>query len=186
MTAAASSLQRLLLLACYYCLLVALSGRNILSVANAEDAPEVPVDVVPTVAPTPFEVPATGCYTDLNKVASRVAAKNPFQTETFTLCPNTVYKIGFLGAGGVTEDGFPALVLRQNTRYICGEDGKSSNNCVITGGQFQLLSTYNSFNAEVKRNVLLKGITFQNGQSAGALFVAPGDVIVEDCIFRVS
>lgn len=191
---AAASLQRLLSFACYYCLLVALSGRNVLPVANAQgdsNATETngavePVDAGPTVAPTPFKAPESGCYTDLNKVANRVATKNAFQVETYTLCPNTVYKIGFLGNGGITEDGFPALTLRQNTRYICGEDGKSSNNCVITGGQFQLLSTYGSFNTEVKANILIKGITFQDGESAGALLVAPGDVIFEDCIFRVS
>ena len=140
----------------------------------------------PTLAPTKFELPDSGCFTDLNLVAARLQTKNAFQVETFTLCPNTVYKIGFLGSGGITEDGFPALTLRQNTRYICGADGKSSNNCVITGGQFQLISTYTSFGNEVKSNIILKGITFQHGQTAGVLLVAPGDVLFEDCIFRVS
>jgi len=134
----------------------------------------------------PCEIPESGCFTDLNSVATCVAEKNAFQVETFVLCPGTVYKIGFLGSGGVTEDGFPALTIRANTRYLCGEDGKSENNCVITGGQFQIISTFNSFGGEVKDNVLFKGITFQDGESAGALLVAPGDVTFEDCIFRVS
>jgi len=152
---------------------------------------ETPVSISPPIssdAPTvaPVLSPSKGCFSDLSQVADRVATKNAFQVETYILCPNTVYKIGFIGASGVTEDGFPALVLRQNTRYICGEDGKSSNNCILTGGQFQLLSTFNSFNQEIKANIQIKGITFQDGESAGALLVAPGDVIFEDCIFRVS
>ena len=146
---------------------------------------ETATNTVPTLAPTPFVEPEKGCYTDLNQVAARLQAKNAFEVETYTLCPNTVYKIGFLGANGLTEDGFPALTLRQNTRYICGADGKSSNNCVITGGQFQIISTYSSFNKEVKSNIVVKGVTFQNGQTAGALLVAPGEVQFEDCIFRV-
>jgi len=132
-------------------------------------------------------LPPSGCYTDLKELDNRVANReNIFQVETYTLCPNTIYEIGFLGSSGITEGGFPALTLRQNTRYICGEDGKSSNNCILTGGQIQVLSTFNSFNGESKSNILLKGLTFQKAESAGALLVAPGDVIFEDCIFRVS
>jgi len=129
--------------------------------------------------------PPLGCFIDLNEVANRVAAKSPSDVETFVLCPDTVYQIGFLGSGGVIEDGFPALLLRQNTHYRCGEDGKSTNNCIISGGQFQIISTFNSFNEEPKVNVRLDGITFTDGDTAGAVLVAPGDVIFTDCIFRV-
>ena len=127
-----------------------------------------------------------GCFDDLNEVSARVAAKNGYQVETYTLCPNTVYKIGSAGSGSIFEDGFPPLTLRQNTRYICGSDGKSSNNCVLSGGQYQLLSMFSTFDYEIKSNIVLKGITFENGQTAGVLLVAPGDVIFDDCIFRVS
>lgn len=147
---------------------------------------ETTTNMAPTLAPTPFVEPESGCYADLNQVAARIEAKNAFQVETYTLCPNTVYKIGYPGSNGLTEDGFPALSLRQNIRYICGADGKSSNNCVITGGKYQLISTLSMFNGEVKSNIIIKGVTFQNGQTAGVLLVAPGDVYFEDCIFRVS
>jgi len=156
--------------------------------ATAQDTPAPSPSATmasPTVSPTQFTEPASGCYTDLNKVANRVATKPAFKVETFTLCPDTVYKIGYLGSGGLTEDGFPALQLRQNTHYRCGEDGKSTNNCIIAGGQFQIISTFNSFNEEPKVNVRLDGITFIDGDTAGALLVAPGDVIFTDCIFRV-
>ena len=157
------------------------SNETILSPTAVPDA-----DNTPTLAPNRAELPDTGCFTDLNEVSARVAAKNGFQVESYTLCPNTVYKIGSAGTGTVFEDGFPPLTLRQNTRFICGSDGKSSNNCVLTGGQFQLLSLYNAFDFEIKSNIVLKGITFENGQTAGVLLVAPGDVIFDDCIFRVS
>ena len=143
-------------------------------------------DNTPTLAPIRFEIPDMGCFADLSEVADRVAAKNGYQVETYTLCPNTIYKIGSTGTGTIVEGGSPPLTLRQNTRYICGSDGKSSNNCVLTGGQFQLLSLYNAFDFEIKSNIVLKGITFENGQTAGVLLVAPGDVIFDDCIFRVS
>ena len=143
-------------------------------------------DNTPTLAPIRFEIPDMGCFADLSEVADRVAAKNGYQVETYTLCPNTIYKIGSTGTGTIVEGGSPPLTLRQNTRYICGSDGKSSNNCVLTGGQFQLLSLYNAFDYEIKSNIVLKGITFENGQTAGVLLVAPGDVIFDDCIFRVS
>ena len=139
----------------------------------------------PTAEPTPFTPPESGCYTDLNKLANRVANKPPFKLETFVLCPHTVFPIGFFSDDGKFQGGFPALELRQNTHYLCGEDGKSSNNCTIEGGQFQVLSTVMSFNEEPKVNILLKGITFRDGGAAGALLVAPGHVTFEDCIFRV-
>jgi hypothetical protein len=152
-------------------------GENNSNETSLSPTAATAADNTPTLAPIRFEVPDKGCFTDLNVVSAQVAAKTGYKVETFTLCPNTVYKIG---------DDVPPLTLRQNTRYICGADGNSSNNCVLTGGQFQIISMYGSFDKEVKSNIVLKGITFENGHVAGALLVAPGDVLFDDCIFRVS
>jgi hypothetical protein len=68
-----------------------------------------------------------------------------------------------------------------------GEDGQSSNNCVVSGGQFNLFSTANALDSTEPEvtNVLIQGVTFEKGKSSGLLFVAPGNVTLEDCIIRV-
>jgi hypothetical protein len=77
--------------------------------------------------------------------------------------------------------------------FICflepgGEDGKSSNNCIISGGQFNMFTSVASLTAteDEVTNVLIQGLTFENGKSTGLIFSAPGNVTLEDCIIRVS
>lgn len=125
------------------------------------------------------------CFDDLDILDKWIATKE-FLTEEFILCPNKTYKVGFPASDLIGfEDGAAPISLRQNTRILCGKDGKSSNNCVLFSGQFQVIASTPSFNREKKINIRLEGITFENGGNAGALLAAEGDVTFKDCVFRV-
>ena len=141
----------------------------------------------PTKAPIPAPVPIRPCYSNLTELEDLVSLKSPFVVETYTLCPNTTYTIGsFDPTTEVNIDGWKPIFTRANSIFQCGDDGKSSNNCVITGGNFQILHEVISFNRESKDNVVIKGITFEDATNGGLLLAAPGDITLIDCIFRVS
>ena len=71
------------------------------------------------------------------------------------------------------------MQLRPNTRYKCGADGKSTNNCTLTGGLFQIVAT--AHDREENENILVEGITFRGG--AATLMVSNSNVTFRDCIF---
>lgn len=141
--------------------------------------------VTPTRAPVPAPVPDRACYTNLTEIEDKNKLKNPFEVETFVLCPHTVFKIGVFGPDGEIVDGFDSLHPRSNTIYTCGEDGKSSNNCTFDGGQYHIYHSLVSYNRENKVGVVLKGITFNDSVEGGVILVAPGDITFIDCVFSV-
>ena len=146
-----------------------------------------PPTPLPSSAPTysPAQSPSN-CYTNLDLLSAAMAAKVPSQIAEFILCPNTIFPIGSLDINSIShEGGFGPLTLRANSHVKCGNDGLPTNNCVLTGGAHQVLSFPYSPN-DVRVNVRLEGITFELGREASALLAAPGDVVFQSCVFRVS
>ena len=95
---------------------------------------------------------------------------------TYVICPNTVFD---LADEGVEWD------LNGNTDYLCGNDGVSTNNCVVTGGEFQFSATYFPYGFSNKDNILLSGFTFQKAEINSGYIAYPGNFIIRDCIFKV-
>ena len=132
--------------------------------------------------------PPGGCYTDLDAIALReetLTAVDVFSSiRTYVLCPNTIYVMG----SQTSEGGFGPIRPRSNSYYKCGQDGSSTNSCILQGGDFPILSTMSSFDSndyEVT-NVIFQGLTIQNSQRSAGVFDKPGDITFIDCIFRVS
>ena len=98
------------------------------------------------------------------------------------LCPNTRYE---LTDGTTGNDAVNPIALRANCIFKCGDDGKSTNGCVIFGGTFQIISSSVDFPSENKVGIVFQGITFDSGIVASALMVSPGEVTFIDCIFQV-
>jgi hypothetical protein len=146
----------------------------------------------PTGAPTarPTFSPGPDCYDDLNEIAARESNvyDSTFYRE-YILCPNTEFVVGMQSDEGVFEGGSYPIFPRRNVGYKCGEDGKSTNNCQIIGGQFQLISFNGQWELtqhEAHTNVTVSGITFVAGGWATVLAGNPGDITFTDCIFYVS
>jgi hypothetical protein len=130
-----------------------------------------------------------------------VAQATVGQTE-FWICPNTTIDIGIPGDATFTtfvNGDFPLSSLLNDVSVQCGLDGKSSNNCVLNGGLYQLITTpANPFlpNPVTTNNLKIKGITFSGTvvdipvgvnktYFGGSLNIgAPGtNMVFEDCIF---
>jgi hypothetical protein len=140
-----------------------------------------------TNAPIPAPVPIRPCYSNLTEIKDLVGLKSPFIVETYILCPDTIYVMGsFDPIGDVMIEGWDPIITRANSVFQCGDDGKSSNNCVITGGDIQILHEVVTYNKESKDNVVIKGITFEDATSGSIILAASGDISLIDCIFRVS
>lgn len=113
---------------------------------------------------------------------------------TYILCPGTKFEVG----GRNSNDGnpfdmsrsdgsYPIIINRPNMRVLCGADGSSQNDCVITGGDMQLgiIDEFNTGGLPAM-NSLVRGITFTGASIANIQATFPCHVIVQDCIFRVS
>jgi hypothetical protein len=128
------------------------------------------------------------CYDDLTALYNDLQTADLFAQKTYTLCPNTVFGVGVssLLGGCCSDGGQNPLVARPNTRFQCGEDGRSGNNCVLRGGTFQFQSTFFSSVGTSNENVQVSGITFESAAKVGIVLSQAGDVTFTDCIIRVS
>lgn len=146
--------------------------------------------LAPTQAPTVFTFPPTGeggCYTTLDAVYTLIADDdNLFQQKRFVICPGSVIEVGFLVPGVGIDQGQAPFIPRSNTEFLCGEDGKSENNCIIKGGDFGLIAVPVFFRQDLSvNNVQIKGFTFEGQVQYAAFIASPGDISFIDCIVRV-
>jgi hypothetical protein len=127
------------------------------------------------------------CYDDLTLLYNDLQSADLLVQKTYTLCPNTVFEVGASSLFGecCTDGGQNPLVARPNTRFQCGEDGKSANDCVLRGGTFQFLSTFPTSAGTPNENVEVSGITFENAANGALSLSHAGDITFTDCIIRV-
>jgi hypothetical protein len=127
------------------------------------------------------------CYTSFRDIMVDMAKKDPFSFEKYIVCPNTLIEIGTPVSLGSTEfvNGDTELTMRQFSRVYCGEDGASSNNCIVRGGKTQVSVTHFSYDFEAKKRMEVKGFTFEAAENLAVFAIFPeGDLLLEDCIFR--
>lgn len=107
----------------------------------------------------------------------------------YEICPNTVVNVGFQEQGlQYTNGSVPLVVVNPNLHVKCGSDGSSDNNCIVRGGDIQVIAPSqvdvpNTHpNAE---NFLIEGFTFEGASQLTMLILAPGgNIIVRNCIFQ--
>ena len=105
-------------------------------------------------------------------------------TRTYILCPDTTYE---LGSAGTAVSSLPVVINRPNMRVLCGFDGKRENNCVISGGETQLV-VFNEFGLSLSdndvNNVQIRGITFQMAEKVNVVVALAGNIKLIDCVFQ--
>lgn len=122
------------------------------------------------------------CFSDTNVVFEYLTeVADGSQEISVVLCPGT-FLIGNLDEdpSGVV-DGLMPLIAFPRVRYLCGEDGASTNNCVLKGGQIQFWSPNG---AAIETSVY--GVTFEDATYIAILLQGSGQVSFVDCIVRVS
>ena len=127
----------------------------------------------------------SSCFSNTTEIFDHLSAQDPFSSNTYILCPNTVFNIGYANSGSCCEDGDFPLYGRTNTRYQCGEDGSSANNCTFVGGTIQLVMSPLAFNEQEAANVVVQGVTFTEAGLMSVQLVLAGDITCLDCIFEV-
>lgn len=115
-----------------------------------------------------------GSYTKLTALQNARGANNSVPV-TYVICPNTVFNL----------KNQPGLDLNGNTNYLCGQDGSSKNNCIVTGGDVQFTIAFFAYDLSNKDNILLSGFTFEQGQISNAAIASSGSFTIRDCIFKV-
>jgi hypothetical protein len=130
--------------------------------------------------------PLQDCYVNLEDLQAIVRTQDPTLKHTYKLCPNTVFNMGFLDDSNICcVDGYPPMWPRKDTTYQCGDDGSSSNNCILRGGSTHVISFPFHYNFEEKTGAVFKGITFEQAADISILLVSEGDFTFDDCIFQV-
>jgi hypothetical protein len=96
---------------------------------------------------------------------------------TYVICPNTVFNMA--NAVEVWE-------MNGNTNYLCGTNGSSKNNCIVTGGDVHFLIYIYAFDQASKENIVVSGFTFEKAAYINGAIGYWGKHTFQDCIFRVS
>uniref|UniRef100_A0A7R9WU28 Right handed beta helix domain-containing protein n=1 Tax=Craspedostauros australis TaxID=1486917 RepID=A0A7R9WU28_9STRA len=67
----------------------------------------------------------------------------------------------------------------------CGPDGKSSNECVFTGGDYHVDATnFLGMDDDIAENVRFEGLTFEDAKRYSVWASMKGDITFKDCIFQ--
>ena len=119
------------------------------------------------------------CERSLGSIAENEAnVELTNRVRTYVLCPDTKYNVESSIAIG-----------QPNTHIICGINGDSKNQCVLSGGRVQVEVTDDYWTGGTRipaLNVLLHGIRFERAAFANVLIKYPGVFVLRDCTFLVS
>mmetsp|Transcript_9072 Transcript_9072/g.19561 ORF Transcript_9072/g.19561 Transcript_9072/m.19561 type:complete len:1039 (-) Transcript_9072:1595-4711(-) len=143
---------------------------------------------ISTPAASPVSSPDSGyeCYSSTQSILEFILESPANFPIEITLCPSTLYSIGrWDDVSGNWVDGDPPLLVRSNTKYKCGEDGSSANQCTLRGGSMQLWGpTMSNGKSSVVVNMEVHGITFEDCADAAIRLDTGGDVAFLDCIVQ--
>lgn len=139
--------------------------------------------------PAPGDADGSSCFTDLTDIFDIEFSGNTSVAEvrTYILCPDTEFDVGFSNPNINGPDdplfiqGSYPIVPRPRAHYKCGTDGRSSNNCIIQGGE-AAISAQGGGNLV---DVVFEGITFRQNFIFTAFFNRPGSFLFTDCVFKV-
>lgn len=112
---------------------------------------------------------------------------NDRENRTYVLCPDSLYDISdsFSSEGEIGSAGSPLVFGRSNIHVICGNDGKSENNCTLRGGHVQAHLSDRFSTGDAINNVVLQGITFSKSVTHSVLAEHQGQMMILDCRFEV-
>ena len=131
--------------------------------------------------------PEDKCIDNLTNIHDDILLKGQFEMKTYHVCPNTTYEIGIPDSQGscCDEGKHRPFEMRSYTEYVCGKDGKSSDNCILTGGQMHVITTQHGWVGEPAKGITLRGFTFENAEMLSVLIANEGEIQFVDCVFRV-
>lgn len=128
------------------------------------------------------------CFESLDPIrVAEQALEDDSELRTYVLCPQTVFGIAktFMQDGSPKNGQYPLVIGRSNIHIMCGDDGKSENNCVLQGGLFHV-GFYDEWETgKAVNNAMVQGLTFHDAKNTNVLAENSGDFMLRDCIFKV-
>ena len=97
--------------------------------------------------------------------------------EEYIVCPNTTIQIGFpnVDFSNFENGDWPLIALGPNTKFLCGEDGSSSNNCVLDARFIHFLTLPAliplGLSGITTENLYVSGFTFIGGKWSQLLLI---------------
>ena len=128
------------------------------------------------------------CIKSLNTIyESEKNVADDTKLRRYILCPNTEYYVAlnFAEDGSPLDGQYPIPIGRPNIHVLCGEDGKSKNNCQLVRGLVHVGVVDEFGTGSVASNVLLQGLTFFRATSVNVIAMIGGDITIRDCLFKV-
>ena len=160
-------------------------------IATPSLSPSITLSLDPTLSPsslptvTASEVPSLSptkpwCYDDWDILTSDIfdatlGAQGGSSALVYYLCPNSVMNASIR----------PLYLWDDDVNVICGMNGDLSDNCVISGGDYQVYVADHPDRGSPK-GVTIKGITF-TGQGIASIVVygiGESQVTIDDCLFE--
>lgn len=152
-------------------------------------SPTIPRQPTISPAPTGWVTQKQDCFDTLAEIYEIEKELDDVTVRRrYILCGGTTFHLGHLSDDGRIINGDAFLMPRPNVLYQCGKSGSRSNNCVLKGGDFGLVSFYGVYEGiyETVENVKIQGLTFQSQTLFAAVMEAAGDIEFIDCAFKVS
>jgi len=138
----------------------------------------------PTTKPTPQPTtpPLLGCYSSTAEINDKeIVLEDTSVPREYHICPNSVFEM----------ETNPLDIIHPNFTVMCGDDGKSSNNCTFKGGLKQIqMSQVNITSSKPHaslENITIQGITFTSSTGSNIQVLEDGLPVhftVKDCIFN--
>lgn len=131
---------------------------------------------------------ASECLTSLSPIfEAEQSLDDDSNLRLYVLCPETIFEVAssFRKDGTPRDGDHPLFLGRSNIHVLCGEDGRSENNCVLTDGLMQV-GFFDKFDTnKTVINALVKGLTFTKARSYNVLAENYGNLTLSDCVFKV-
>ena len=154
------------------------SSQECLQLQSPEPSP-LSETAEPSVTPTAIITPqpSFGCFTKWDRLSLAILkACNEGLGSNFILCPNTLFDVNDYPDSLVT----PIIIYSSDITIQCGDDGKWSNNCIISGGitQFKLKNFL--------MGVEFRGVIFEKSRGMSIFAAASQDsnALFIDCEWR--
>lgn len=139
-------------------------------------------------APIVTQANREGCidsFAELDYYESQVSSYETVRR--YVLCDNTLFDAGSLDPYyGKLLSTSSMLHLRPNLHIQCGATGRRHNNCRFRYGDIHIDGTsfYGVSNGSLD-NIVIEGVTFFGSRKHVAFLDKPGDVLFQDCVFKV-
>jgi hypothetical protein len=130
----------------------------------------------------------SGCVRTTSELSARESNVTDLSVvREYFLCENTIYRIGFQDYyGSLLAGGSDMIHLRPNLHLKCGASGSRDNNCLVIAGDVQLDgTTVYGVPEDAVDNVVITGVTFSGARQHMVWINKPGNVLFQDCVFRV-